>query len=183
MAPLIQVLLWTLLASGQPSQPVRDIEGRAMNIFKPASTANVLVFVTSDCPISNGYAPAIQQLCAAYEKRGVSCSLFYEDAAIEPAAVRKHLSEFRYRGLTAVIDRNGAVARQAGATVTPQAVVVDANGQVRYSGRIDNKYVELGQQRRVVTEYNLEDALDAVLEGRAVANPQTTAVGCYIASR
>ena len=175
-------LVWMLIGVGQPA-PVRDIDGRPLEPFAVSQKANVLLFVTSDCPISNGYAPVIQQLCTQYGKRGVSCSLFYEDAAIEPAGIRKHLSEFGYRGLTAAIDRDGVIARQAAATVTPQAVVVDANGQVRYSGRIDNKYVELGKQRRVVTEHNLKDALDAVLDGRPVANAETPAVGCYIGSR
>lgn len=175
-------LVWMLIAAGQPA-PVRDIDGRAIAPFKAAQKANVLLFVTSDCPISNGYAPTIQRLCTQYEKRGVSCSLFYEDAAIEPAAVRKHLEEYRYRGVTAAIDSHSAIARQAGATVTPQAVVIDATGQVRYSGRIDDKYVELGKQRRVVTQHDLRDAVDAVLGGRRVANAETPAVGCYIGSR
>ena len=176
-------LVWSMLtAIGQPG-PVRDIDGRPLTVFKAAQRANVLVFVTSDCPISNGYAPAIQQLCAQYENRGVSCSLIYEDTAIEPAAVRKHINDYRYRGVAAAIDDHGVVARRLGATVTPQAVVVDAKGLVRYSGRIDNKYIELGKQRRVVTQHDLRDAVDAVLEGRQVAHAETQAVGCYIGSR
>jgi hypothetical protein len=181
-APTLCLVWSVLIATGQPA-PVRDIDGRALAPFKAALKANVLLFVLSDCPISKGYAPTVQQLCTQYEKRGVSCSLFYEDAAIEPAAVRKHLAEYRYGGMAAAIDTHSAVARQAGATVTPQAVVVDAAGQVRYRGRIDNRYVEFGKQRRVVTVHDLRDALDAVIAGRAVANPETTAVGCYIGNR
>ena len=175
-----------LLLAGAQRGVVRDVDGRALDVFKPADGAgriNVLLFVSSDCPISNGYAPAIQKICAAYASRGASCSLIYEDAAIGPAAVRAHLKEFGYSGIPAAIDAGAGVARQVNATVTPQAVVIDATGQVRYRGRIDNRYLELGKPRQVVTVHALERALDAVLAGRAVATPDTPAVGCYIANR
>ena len=42
----------------------------------PAS-AHVLVFVTSDCPISNYYAPEIQETCASYRTKGLACTLVY----------------------------------------------------------------------------------------------------------
>ena len=174
-----------LLAGGQGGA-VRDVDGQPMDVLKPAQGTgriNVLLFVSSDCPISNGYAPALQKICSAYARQGVACSLFYEDAAIEPAAVRAHLKEFGYSGIPAAIDAGASVARQVKATVTPQAVVIDASGRVRYRGRIDNRYLDLGKPRRVVTAHDLEAALDAVLAGRAVATPDTPAVGCYIASR
>jgi hypothetical protein len=59
-------------------------------------------------------------------------------------------------------------------------VVLDATGEIRYRGRIDNRYEALGRPRRVVTIRDLRDALDAVLAGRPVARPETTALGCYI---
>ena len=185
MGSLIQFLVCCALAlaSGTAAGPIRDIDGREMSLFRASQTANVLLFVTSDCPISNGYAPDIQRLCAEYKERGVSCSLIYEDATIEVAAVRKHLADYRYRGIAAAIDDRATVAREVNATVTPQAVVIDANGAVRYRGRIDNRYVDFGKSRRVVTERDLKDALDAVIAGRAVAHAETTPVGCFIANR
>ena len=143
----------------------------------------VLFFVTSDCPISNGYAPDIQRLCADYRSRGVACSLVYEDPDIDPAAVRKHLEAYRYGGIPHTIDRDRTIARRVNASVTPQAVVIDAKGDLRYRGRIDNRYADFGKPRRVVTLHDLRDALDAVLAGRPVAHAETPAVGCFIAGR
>ena len=130
-----------------------------------------------------GLETELQRLCAEYKERGVTCSLIYEDATIEAAAVRKHLADYRYRGIAAAIDERATVAREVNATVTPQAVVIDASGAVRYRGRIDNRYVDFGKSRRVVTERDLKDALDAVIAGRAVARAETTPVGCFIANR
>jgi thiol-disulfide isomerase/thioredoxin len=157
------------------------IDGALFRPFSPSGVANLLVFVTTDCPVSNGYAPEIERLCSVYAARGVRCTLVYEDVDADPAAVRAHLTAYRYSGMPAAIDADASLAAQAGATLTPEAALIDARGSVRYLGRIDNQYVSLGHPRRVVTLHDLQDALDAVLEGALVKTPRTTPVGCIIA--
>ena len=68
--------------------------------------ATLRLFVTSDCPISNFYAPEIQQLCADYGRRGIACTLIYEDVGIDDAGIRKHLGEYGYRDMSTAIDRD-----------------------------------------------------------------------------
>ena len=51
---------------------------------------------------------------------------------------------------------------------------------VAYRGRIDDLFEDLGKKRRKARTRDLRDALEAVLAGKAVVNPRTTAVGCYI---
>jgi hypothetical protein len=149
--------------------------------FRPAGPAGVLLFVTSDCPIANAYAPEIQRLCSAFAPKGVACTLVYEDVHIDEAAVRKHRDEYRYGpAISSLVDADRAIATRAKAAVTPEAVVVDRAGTVRYRGRIDNKYVAIGKPRRVVTVHDLEDALDAVVAGKPVTAQETTAFGCDI---
>ena len=141
--------------------------------------ASLMFFVTSDCPISNFYAPEIQKLCAEFGRKGVSCTLVYEDVGLDEGAMRKHLAEYRYTGIESALDRDRSTARRVGASITPQAVLV-VDGEVRYRGRIDNRYEAFGKPRRVVTAHDLRDALDAVLAGRPVPNPETPALGCSI---
>jgi len=166
------------------SVQIRDIDGRTLNPFAPAGAVSVIFFVATDCPVSNSYAPEIQRVCREYGARGVACSLMYED--IETAGlrlddeVRKHLREYGYDGIPAAVDRSRIIARHANASMTPQAVVVDRAGAIRYRGRIDNFYAALGKPRQQVTEHDLRDALDAVLAGRTVPKRETEAVGCYI---
>jgi hypothetical protein len=159
----------------------RDINGRVVTPFAPAGKAHVLFFVATDCPVSNSYAPEIQRICKAYEPRGVACSLAYEDVAVDGAAVRKHMDAFGYRTLPATIDTSRALADRARASITPEAVVVDARGQIRYRGRIDNLYSSLGKPRQQITMHDLTDALDAVVAGKQVTRAETEAVGCFIA--
>ncbi len=157
-----------------------SVDGAVLNPFRPAGRASVLFFVSSDCPISNSYAPVIQRLCRDYATKGVSCSLVYEDAGIDASSVRRHLSEYGYRGIPAAIDGSRKIAKEAKATITPEAVVVDSKGGIRYRGRIDNFYAGLGKPRQVVTSHDVRNALDALLAGKTVANPETQAYGCYI---
>ena len=168
------------LGVGPSAGQVRDVDGMTRDLFTPAGRANVLVFVSSDCPISNGYAPEIQRICADGRGAGVTCALVYEDVSIDTAAVRSHRDQYRYRDMPAVIDADGAIARRAKATVTPQAVVVDRAGVVKYRGRIDNQYAALGKPRRVVTVHDLGDAIAAVIAGRPIVQAETEAVGCFI---
>lgn len=163
---------------------VRDISGRRFEPFAPAGAANALFFVQTDCPISNWYAQTIQRVCREYAGRGVGCALIYEDieaggTALD-ARIRTHLAEFRYDGIPAIADRTRAVATRARATITPQAVVVDRDGAVRYRGRIDNAFADFGKPRQHVTSHDLRDALDALIAGRPIRTPETEALGCFI---
>ena len=178
------IVLWTLViaATGGTSPRIRDIDGRWLTPFRPAGPANVLFFVSGDCPISNSYAPEIQRLCGQYAPKGVGCSLLYEDLPPDSMAVRKHRDEYGYRGrgIPAAVEGDRTIARAAHASITPQAVVVDRTGAIRYRGRIDNLYAALGTPRQRVTAHDLGDALDAVLAGRPVVTPETPALGCAI---
>jgi hypothetical protein len=173
-------------AAGHSSGQILDVTGRPLKPFEPSGAANVLFFIATDCPISNSYAPEIQRVCREYGPRGVGCSLIYEDADTGASGtrlndeVRKHLRDYRYADIPAAVDRSRAIARQARASVTPQTVVIDRAGTIRYRGRIDNFYAALGRPRQQVTERDLRNALDSMLSGRPVLKVETEAVGCYI---
>jgi hypothetical protein len=178
-------LVVSVAAASDPLQ-FRGVNGEALALFAPKGKASAMFFVASDCPISNWYAPTIQQVCRDYAARGVDCTLVYEDVDLgqTPAAldatVRTHLREFRYDSIVAAVDRTRVVARRAKATITPQVVLVDPGGAIRYRGRIDNAYADLGKPRQHVTSHDLRVSLDAVLAGRPVPTPETEALGCYI---
>ena len=179
MGLIRSAFLWGMIAA---SVQIRGVDGVVLRPLEPAGVANVIIFIATDCPIANGYAPEIQHICGAYHSRGVTCMLLYVDPRVGADAVRKHLAEYRYSSMPAAVDGDHGIAIRVGATVTPEAAVVDRGGTVRYRGRIDNQYVALGRARRVVTVHDLRDALDAVLAGKPVAASDTASIGCFIVS-
>ena len=92
------------------SLQIRAIDGRVFRPLEPAGLANVLIFVSTDCPVSNAYAPELQRICASYAAKGIACSLIYEDPKVTASDVRKHLDEYRYRAVAAAIDADGSLA-------------------------------------------------------------------------
>ena len=82
------------------------------------------------------------------------------------ADVAKHAREFGLK-FPVALDRDGSIAARLGVKVTPEAVVLDADGKVRYQGRIDDQYAARGKRnaepRRPAT---CSDAVAAVLAGR-----------------
>ncbi|MEP6714392.1 MAG: hypothetical protein ABJC09_02385 [Terriglobia bacterium] len=174
-------LVLALAAVLHPSLTVRDIDGVERQPFHAdKGHAQALFFIAQDCPISNYYSHEIHRICDEYSARGLGCALVYIDPTLTDDQVRKHAQEYGHGAYPKIVDRKHELVAAAGATVTPEVVLVAHDGSIPYRGRIDNFYVALGRPRRVVTEHDLRDALDAVFSGRAVAKPEAKPVGCYI---
>jgi hypothetical protein len=174
-------LAFALGVIAHPALRIPDIGGVERTPLRvEKGHASALFFITNDCPISNYYSHEIRRICDDFAARGLSCSLVYTDPTLSNEAARKHADEYGHGAYPKMVDRNHALVAAAGATITPQAVVVRDDESIAYRGRIDNFYAALGKPRRVVTEHDLRDALDAVLSGRPVTKPEAPAIGCYI---
>ena len=162
---------------------VQSLTGTAVDALQaPAGTkAIVFLFTSTDCPISNRYAPEVQRVVSEFAAKGVAFRLVYPNPADEVAAIHQHMTAFSYAGaMEALRDPAHALVKFTKATVTPEAVVV-AGGRVVYRGRIDDRFVELGLERPAPTQHDLADALAAVVAGTRVPRAATQAVGCFIA--
>ena len=63
---------------------------------------------------------------------------------------------------------------------SPEVVILGPQGQQLYRGRVDNRFVDLGKTRYQPTESDLQEALDAIMQGKAVPHPVTQTIGCAI---
>jgi hypothetical protein len=157
-----------------------DLEGKARDPFAETNVAaTVLIFVSNDCPIANRYVPEIRRLEDAFAKRGVSFWLVHADPEETAAEIREHDRKFGVT-LRVLRDPEHRLAELAQAHVTPTAALFTSGKALVYHGRIDDRVVDLGRERAEPGQRDLVEALEAVLAGRAVANPVTTAVGCHI---
>jgi thiol-disulfide isomerase/thioredoxin len=160
---------------------VPDATGRSHEpLTVPAGGAGVvLLFVATECPISNGYAPEMNRIVDAYAVKGFTFYFVHGDPDVTPEQATKHAADFGYRR-PVLMDGKHALVRAVGATVTPEAAVVSPGGNVVYLGRIDDLYVGFGKRRHEPTVRDLRDALDALLAGKPVSPPQGRAIGCTI---
>ena len=154
--------------SGKPVDPLSSSSGQVV----------VLLFVRTDCPISNRYAPLVQSLSEKFEGKA-NFWLVYPDAAETPEQIRAHDREYRYT-IPALRDVRHQLVKRAQATITPEVAVFAASGNLLYHGRIDNWYEDFGRARRVASTHELNDAITAALAGRSLQPDHANAVGCYI---
>jgi hypothetical protein len=138
----------------------------------------VWLFVRSDCPVANRYAPEIERLYERYSRQGVEFRLVYPEAGLTAEAMNKHRKEYGYK-IPALLDTGHEYVVRAGVHVTPEAAVF-VRGQLTYSGRIDDWYADIGKARHEAARHDLEEVLAVILTGKAVAPRRTKAVGCAI---
>ena len=137
----------------------------------------VYVFTTTDCPISNRYAPEIQRLAAKFESKA-RFVLVYPVPSDTPAMIQAHKKKFAY-SIESVRDADQKLVRLTGASVTPEVAVMRGS-QVLYRGRIDDRYVDFGKDRQAASQHDLEAALNAAIAGKPIAVKQTQAIGCIL---
>jgi len=124
-----------------------NLDGKATDPFKLADgRLTVLLFVRTDCPISNRYAPAIQKLSEEFHD-SADFWLVYPDAGESAERIRAHLAQFHY-SIPALRDIHRGLVNRAKATITPETAVFDPLGKLVYHGRIDNWYEDFGRARR-----------------------------------
>jgi len=160
-----------------------DLSGKAIDpLSQITNKAVVLIFVSSECPISNRYAPEVRRLHEKFNAEGIKLLLVYPNADDSPAAIRQHTNDYQFV-CAPIRDPGHVLVKRAKATVTPEVAVFLPKGQLAYHGRIDNRNVAFGKERPEATQHDLEDVLQAVIEGKPPTGLSTPAVGCYIAER
>ncbi|MDM7461282.1 MAG: redoxin domain-containing protein, partial [bacterium] len=155
-----------------------DLQGRTYRLSQLTQRAPVVfVFTATKCPAAQRYTVRVNQMYETYRKRGVQLFLVYPNYDDTREAVEQHRREYGLKP-PAVHDPDGAIARALGATMTPQAVLIDKKMLLRYRGAIDDNRYETR-----VREHYLKNALEAVLAGKPVKVAAAETFGCTIRFR
>lgn len=138
----------------------------------------VLCFLGTECPLAKLYGPRLQAMADQFAQDGVRFLGINSNVQDSMDELRSYASAHEL-SFPMAKDYDRSVALAVGATRTPEIVVVDRSGTVRYRGRVDDQY-EPGIARASATQHDLRDAITALIQGKAVPKPVTTAVGCLI---
>jgi hypothetical protein len=169
-----------LMASGLASAAALDLAGNPRDPFSAPAEARVLIFVRTDCPITNRYAPELKRLWDEFVPSGVRFWLVYPDPSETTGKIQNHVLDYSFPGFP-LRDPKHELVKRAHAETAPEAAVFDAKGDLVYHGRIDDLWVTAGRARPMPTTHDLEDAIAAVLAGKAPKPAETRAVGCSLA--
>ncbi len=168
--------------SGQDFKPgsrvtdfsLKQLDGSPVQFSALKGNTSVLIFISVECPVSNSYNDRMNALYQDYAPKGVKFIAINANRTESAGAVMEHARKHNFQ-FTVYKDEGNIVADKFGATVTPEAYVIDSTGVIRYHGSIDDS-MNLSR----VTTQRLRLALDAVLAGKEPAQTETKAFGCSI---
>jgi len=159
-----------------PSFALKNYDGKEIDLksmLKDHKLA-VVMFISTQCPVSNGYNDRMEKLCEAYSGKGVEFIGVNANKAEDIQAIADHAKEHGFK-FPVVKDVANKIADQYDAQVTPEIFVLNPEGKLVYHGRIDDS-----RNPDKVGSHDLADALDKLLAGKELSVTTTKAFGCSI---
>lgn len=163
---------------------LRNVDGTMVSLsdFEDAK-GFLVIFTCNTCPYAVMYEDRIIALDAKYKSKGVPViAINPNNPALKPGdsfAKMKVRAEEKGFTFPYVIDEGQEIYPQYGATRTPHVYLLEKTPQgpmVKYIGAIDDNYQDASQ----VEEKFVENAVDAMLEGKPIKVTKTKAIGCGI---
>ncbi|WP_445431987.1 thioredoxin family protein [Chryseobacterium indoltheticum] len=163
---------------------LKNIDGKMVSLsdFKKVK-GFIVVFTCNHCPYAKKYEDRIVALDKKYKDAGYPViAINPNDPNVQPQdGFQQMITRAKEKGFTFpyLVDEGQKVYPQYGATKTPHVFILQKEGSkniVKYIGAIDNNYDDPND----VSEHYVQNAMDALLNGKPVANAKTVAIGCTI---
>jgi len=170
------------LGTSAPDFQLPGADGKIVSLadFK-AAPALVVLFICNHCPYVKHIRSALAGLARDYQPRGVAIvAINANDANNYPEdSPAKMKAEVKSAGYVFpyLYDETQSVAKAYRAACTPDIFLFDAHRKLTYRGQFDDSRPGNGQP---VTGKDLRAALDAMLRGHPVPEPQKASIGCNI---
>ena len=172
-------------AAAQIGQPAPDFElmdqdGNPVSLGDYAGEIVVLEWFNDQCPFVKKWYQSgkMNELAAEYETKGVKW-LAVDSSSFTSVEENKDIAGKWEIDRPLLDDAAGEVGRDYGAKTTPHMYVVDAEGNLAYMGAIDSIPSTDPADIEGATNY-VRAALDELLAGESVSQPQTKPYGCSV---
>lgn len=139
---------------------------------------SLFIFVSPECPLCQNYSSVLRRLKEQY---GAEVDFYgiVPGAAYNSGEIKNFEQKFK-TGLRMFVDKKFQFTNYLQATVTPQAILLDADGGLIYSGAIDDWVAATRKKRLQPSQHYLKDALAQALLPGEVKIKRTKAIGCKI---
>ena len=163
---------------------LKNVDNKMVSLsdFKDAK-GFIVIFTCNHCPYAKAYENRIIGLNHKYAPKGYPViAINPNDPKVEPQdsfeGMQQRAKEKSFT-FPYLFDEGQKIYPQYGATRTPHVFVLQKeNGKniVKYIGAIDDNYADAND----VSHKYVEDAVDALLSNKPVAQTSTVAIGCSI---
>lgn len=169
----------TPLGTPCPGFTLPAVNGLSLRLDDIRTPGLLVVFMCNHCPYVQAVDDRINDLAKAFRGRCTVVGIASNDALAYPedgfAAMGERALEkgfvFPY-----LYDETQEVARAFGAVCTPDFFLYGADRRLAYRGRLDDSWKDPAK----VTREDLRLAIEAVLAGHEVVQPQIPSLGCSI---
>ena len=176
---LILFLLISFSYAGEMSKAenftLKDYSGKSHSLsdYKD-STAVVVMFIATQCPVSNDYNNRMAALYKDYTEKGIAFLAINSNKQESVEEISTHSQKHGFQ-FPVLKDPDNVIADKFNAQVTPEIFVLNSNFEILYHGRIDDS-----QRESEIKSRDLRNALDEILAGKPVSKKETKAFGCTI---
>lgn len=163
---------------------LKNIDGKMVSLsdFKTAK-GFIVIFTCNHCPYAKKYEDRIIELDKKYKNQGYPViAINPNDPNVQPEdGYQQMIERAKQKGFTFpyLVDEGQKIYPQYGATKTPHVFVLQKESGkniVKYIGAIDNNYDNPDD----VSEYYVQDAVNALIKGEQLKMTKTVAIGCTI---
>ena len=160
---------------------LKNVDGNAYALADVKDTKGyIVVFTCNHCPYAIAYEDRIIALHNKYAPLGYPVvAINPNDKTVQPDdSFDKMIERAKEKNFPFLYlyDETQEIARTYGAMRTPHVYLLDANRKVQYIGAIDDNH----EDPESVKDKYLENAVDALREGREITVKETKALGCTI---
>lgn len=172
--------------STAPDFSLPSVQGREVSLLSYKGKIVVLEWINFDCPYvrkhyETGNIPKMQQ---EYTKQGVvwlgiCSSAPGKQGHLEKNTIMERIQNYNASLTEYLIDENGKVGKTYGAKTTPHYFIIDTNGNLVYSGAIDDKPNTNKEDIAIARNY-VREVLNAILSGQTPQIQVTKPYGCSV---
>lgn len=169
---------WTSTGSAHGSRQATD--GMTVDSKMIKDPVLCVIFTCNHCPYALGYEDRIIALAEDFDEEGTQFVLInsndaanYPEDSFENMKVRAKEKSYPF---PYCFDEDQSVAKSYGALCTPHCFVFDRARKLKYKGRVDDNW----KDPKAVTESNLHDAIQALVNDKEPPVHEANAIGCSI---
>jgi peroxiredoxin len=170
------------LGKSAPDFSLPDYDGKTVSLsdFR-GRKALLVVFMCNHCPYVKHVAPELAKLADEYQARdvgvvGISSNDIIAHPEDAPDKMKAEAAQQGYH-FPYLYDADQKIAAVYRAACTPDFYLFDADFKLVYRGQLDDTRPKQGV---APTGKDLRAALDALLAGKAIPQPQRPSIGCNI---